>query len=114
MQKTADLIKTANTQMAEYVTLNESIKAMEARKETLRSAIMGLVSAGVSETDEYAATVTPQTRRSLKVDEVIAKFGADKVNPLVKTTNCESLTVRRKGESTVVPPAPSPKKRGKK
>jgi len=111
---TADLVKTANGQMAEYVTLNENIKAMEARKETLRAAILGLVDAGVSETEDYAATVSPQTRRSLKVDEVIAKFGEDKVKPLIKVTNTNALTVRRKAESTVTPPAPAPKKHKKK
>jgi len=111
---TADLVKTANGQMAEYVTLNESIKAMEARKEKLREVIIGLVNAGASETEEYVASLSPQTRRSLKVDEVITKFGEDKVKPLINVTNTNALTVRRKGESTVIPPAPAPKKRVRK
>lgn len=111
---TADFVKTANGHMAEYVTLNESIKAMEARKDKLRLVIIGLVNLGVSETEDYAASLAPQTRRSLKVDEVIARFGEDRVKPLINVTNTNSLTVRRKGESTVVPPAPAPKNKGRK
>jgi len=111
---TADLMKTAESQMAEYVRLNEDIKAKEARKETLRASILGLVEAGVSETENYSATVNQQTRRSLKVDEVIAKFGEDKVKPLIKVTETNALSVKRKSESIVAPPAPYPKKRGKK
>lgn len=115
MTKTANLVKTANELMAEYVALNEELKAKEARKNELRQAVIGLVKSGNPETEDFAASLAEQSRRNLNVDDVIAKFGEEAVKPLIKVSVSERLTVRRKTEAPVDPaPVLSPKKSSKK
>jgi hypothetical protein len=88
--------KTANNIMGEYVSIMASEKALEKRRKKLRHVIMGYVKAGFGTQKDYAALISNSSCKTVKLSDVIAKFGAKRVAPLIRTTTFKKLLVRKR------------------
>ena len=88
--------KAANDIMGEYVSIVASEKALWKRRKKLRTVIMGYVKAGFGTQKDYAALISNSSCKTVKLSDVVAKFGMKRVAPLIRTTAFKKLIVRKR------------------